>query len=352
MSSLLKKCILVLVINFCSSSLLSQTSNQKNQEFFKHLYNFNFSKADSLISTIDSIQEPNQFNFLKSHFMRWYHLPIHEQNKKTLSQYNQYLEATQGAELDYLFINNALLKAEFNYNQGNYYKAYQNGVKVYEAVNDNLDHKPDRIEIKFLASLYHYFYQYYKSENPVFGPLMWFFKEGDKYTGLRWLEEVASQESILRAEVLVYLSHIYLRLENEPERAFHYAEMLHQLYPRNLKFYELYIESSLASGKVNEGVKNAIEGLIQADKVYFQKYGQTYGAIFKTNFGAFNRAENLINLQDALGFIQKNGGGNHLSSLLYFYIYRLTGDGHYLNQKEKCEPYKFILTGYSHNKSY
>jgi len=344
MNNLFKKCILILIINFFSSSLLSQISNQKNQEFFKHLYNFNFSKADSLLTSIDSIREPNQFNFLKSHFMRWYYLPIHEQNEKILSQYNQYLEATQDAELDYIFVNNALLKAEFNYNQGNYYKAYQNGVKVYEAVNDSLDSRPDRIELKFLASLYHYFYQYYKSENPVFGPLMWFFKEGDKNTGLRWLEEVASQESIVRAEALIYLSHIYLRLENEPERAFHYAETLHRLYPDNLKFHELYIESLLATGSMKKEDKGMIEELMKADKVYFQKYGKTYNALFLANSDSLSLEKRLQIIQETKDFVSSLGKANHLMSLLLFQEYKLTSEESVFETAADLMVYQYELT--------
>jgi hypothetical protein len=348
MKILLKKCVFFFVFIQYSIVVLSQIDNKDNQQFFNHLYNFEFSKSDSLLSNIDSLQKPNQYNFLKSHFMRWYYLPIHEQDDKILSQYNQYLEASGNGDavLDYMFVNSALLKAEFNYNQGNYYRAYQNGSKVYELVKNNLEEVPEKEEFMFLSALYHYYYQYYKNENPIYGGMMWFFKEGNKETGLKWLKIVAEGENIAKAEALIYLSHIYLRLENNVDSAFKYAEKLHQLYPDNLKFFEVYIESAISNKISNELVRFLIQELENSNKIYFQKYGLCYKAIFRTLNQNYDKNENIIELKNALSFIEQNGGGNHLSSLIYNSLYHLTGEEEYLKQKKKHEVYQFTLTGY------
>lgn len=350
-----KRLLVLLLLFHLSISGFSQFTNEKNTPFFNYLYNFEFDKADSLISTIDSVEQSSEFSFLKAHYMRWYYLPIHNQDDSILNYYKKYLRISENLEnsdeVNYTQINNALLSAEYNYNQGSYYKAFQNGSFVYDEVKDNLETEPRQIELKFLASLYHYYYQYYKTENSVYGAMMWFFKEGHKETGLKWLEEVAEQESIVRTEALIYLSHIYLRLENNPDKAYYYAEKLHQLFPGNLKFHELMIESSMAKNRQSELVVALIHKLNEADKIYFKKYGVCYDAIFKSKYGNQSKGVKLVILEDALNFIQKNGGGSHLSSILYFQLYELTSDTEYLKQKNKLEQYKYVHTGYQNNQS-
>lgn len=349
MKILIKKCILFFVFIQYSIFALSQIDSKYNQQFFDHLYNFEFSQADSLLSSLDSIKERSQYNFLKSHFMRWYYLPIHEQDEEILSQYKNYLEATgnEGGDLDYLFVNSALLKAEFNYNQGNYYKAFQNGSSVYDIVKDNLEQAPKQEELMFLSALYHYYYQYYKNQNALYGSLMWIFKEGNKEKGLKWLKIVAEGESIAKTEALIYLSHIYLRLENDVDSAFLYSEKLHQLYPDNLKLYEVFIESAISNNISNESVQLKIEELKKSEKIYFQKYGVCYQAIYQVQNEDFGKSENIINLKNALSYIEQNGGGHHLTSLIYNSLYQFTGEEEYLKQKNKHEVYQFALTGYT-----
>lgn len=351
-----RKKLLFIVIIFllpCFSYCQEKYSIERysmNEKFFGFLYNFQFQNAYSLLANIDSISEPMHFNFLKAHYMRWYFLPIHQQNENILSQYNQYLKAANfenyGSELNYFSINSALLKAEYNYNQGNYYKAFQSSSEIYELVKNNLEKEPNQIEIKFLSSLYHYYYRYYKSENPVLGGMLWLFKEGNKEIGLKWLEEIANQKSVVRTEALIYLSHIYLRLENNPEKAFLYAKMLHNQFPNNLKFYELMIESYLANNIENEHLYKLIKELNDSDNIYFKKYGRCYYAILNVKFGSSGYNEKLENIEGALRFIHESGGGNHLSSLIYFQLYELTENDVYLKKKIEIEPYKYVLTGY------
>lgn len=350
MDNWVRRLLLIFLIFHLSINGFSQIQNEKSIPFFNYLYNFEFAKADSLISTIDSTKELSTFSFFKVHYMRWYHLPIHNQEDSILNLYQDYLITSEGFEnfdtLNYFQINSALLSAEYNYNQGNYYKAFQNGADVYDLVKDNLETEPEQIEIKFLASLYHYYYHYYKAENSAFGAMMWFFKEGDKEKGLKWLEEVANEESIVRTEALIYLSHIYLRLENNPDKAYLYAEKLHQLFPDNLKFYELIIECSLAKNRDDELIFELIQKLAISDKIYFKKYGACYKAVFKSKFGNQSQNEKFQMMEDALNFLKNSGGGNHLSSLLYYNLYELTEGKKYLEQKNKHEVYKYLLTGY------
>ncbi|MBK6266810.1 hypothetical protein JKA74_17335 [Marivirga sp. S37H4] len=303
----------------------AQNSFPLKETVLAKLYNFEFSQADSLITSVDSVKNTSDFNFLKTHYYRWSYLPIHEQNGHILKEYNLYLSAIKqqsnknndSNETDYNYINSILLKAEFHYNQGSYYKAFQNGSEVYDIIKLKLEKEPKQPEIKFLAALYHYYYQYYRSQKTVYGAMMWLFQEGDKEKGLRWLEEVANEESIVKTEALIYLSHIYLRLENQPYKAYYFAQKLHQKHPQNLKFYELLLESAIASNNLNENMENLANILVGSGNKYFRKYGVTYSTLISIQKEKLTDDERLYKLTKATDFIRKNGGGNHLLSLLY-----------------------------------
>jgi hypothetical protein len=109
----------------------------------------------------------------------------------------------------------------------------------------------------------------------------------------------------------------------------------------------LYIESHFSLGELTREVYSQIEGLKDSEKTYFQKYGICYEAICKSLKDNLSVGEKETKLNEALSFINENGGGNHLSSLLFKSLYYTTGDEEYLKQKNKHEVYQFALTGYT-----
>jgi hypothetical protein len=188
-----------------------------------------------------------------------------------------------------------------------------------------LEQEPELSEIKFLSGLYHFYYHYYKEQKPAFFAFSWIFKEGDKDTGLKWLEEVAQEESFVQTEANIYLAHIYLRIEDEPEKARQYVEWLNAQYPNNLKFYELYIETHLALDDFSPELKLMINKLLSSDKVYFQKYGKAYEAVLYAKIEA-EETDKIKAIERAKMFISSFGKANHLMSLLLFQQYLMTGE--------------------------
>ncbi|WNB17595.1 hypothetical protein QYS47_34400 [Marivirga arenosa] len=327
-----KTIILSLILLCISSSLSAQVSLSKVDSVLKSLYRFDFEGANHQIEAIDSIANPSLFNFLKSHYYRWYMMPIHEQSDQIIERYQDYLSGVEDIkhedllkDLNYSEINSTLLKAEYHYNKGNYYRAFKYGNDIYEIVSDHLEQEPELSEIKFLSGLYHFYYHYYKEQKPAFFAFSWIFKEGDKDTGLKWLEEVAQEESFVQTEANIYLAHIYLRIEDEPEKARQYVEWLNAQYPNNLKFYELYIETHLALDDFSPELKLMINKLLSSDKVYFQKYGKAYEAVLYAKIEA-EETDKIKAIERAKMFISSFGKANHLMSLLLFQQYLMTGE--------------------------
>ncbi|MFM7859247.1 MAG: tetratricopeptide repeat protein, partial [Flammeovirgaceae bacterium] len=72
-----------------------------------------------------------------------------------------------------------------------------------------------------------------------------------------------------QTEALIYLAHIYLRLENRPFDALAYSKKLIDRYPKNSKFAELYIENLIAVKDYRQGSQLLMRQL-QLDRAYYR----------------------------------------------------------------------------------
>lgn len=320
-----------------------QKLESKLNACMQSLYNLNFDRADSIISTLDSAELPSYHNFLKAHYIRWKHLPIHEQDESIIELYGNYLvdDYTKANSVfdSLITINNALLKAEYHYNNKSYYKAFSNGASVYKTISPKIEQPIEAIKTEWLlpVSLYHYYYSYYSETNKVLAGLIWFFKSGKKEKGIYGLKKLANSNSFAQTEAMIYLSQIYLRIENKPDSAFKYASRLIKKHPANLKFYEFYIESSLASNNSTDSLTYLVDKLLASKNTYFNKYGFCYKALI-------NQETTESSIQQTIQSIDNLGGGDHLKSLLYKKAYSLTKKEDYKELLEESREYKYTLT--------
>jgi hypothetical protein len=107
----------------------------------------------------------------------------------------------------------------------------------------------------------------------------------------------------------------------------------------------------LAKNIEGEFVLGLIQKLEESEKTYFKKYGVCYSAIYNAKYGDEIPEKKISRLRKALSFIENNNGGNHLSSLLYYNLYRLTNEENFFAQKNKYEAYHYVLTGYLNSES-
>lgn len=315
----------------------------------ENIYQFNFDSTASIIQSIDSTAYPQAYNFLMSQYLRWYNIPINEQGEQTLKLYQNYITTTfdPHSTLDtLLLLNNKLLKAEYFYNNNQLYQAFKESYSLYSLIEPHLEMSPSEIASEWLlaVSLYNYYYQYYQDSNPMLSNMMWLFEDGDKTKGLNGLINLTKEDNLAQTEALIYLSHIYLRIENKADSAYNYAKKLHLRYPANLKFYELFIESSIAMNHDASEVQPLIDRLKSSDNVYFKKYGITYDVM---NNSKETNAVHLTNLLNCLNKLEQLGGGDHLKSLIYKALYAITNgteQEEYERLLLKTRRYNYSLT--------
>ncbi len=135
------------------------------------------------------------------------------------------------------------LMAEYFADVGQYMRAVSEANKAYGLVKRGFE-KTDTInEFLFTSGLYNYFRVKYPELNPVYKPFVWLFKSGDKKLGLEQLDEATRNTIISRIEANIYISYIYLRYEDTPEKAQEYLAYLVEQYPNNTYLITKYLES-------------------------------------------------------------------------------------------------------------
>lgn len=326
--------------NFSDSSCTGAAVN-----ILSLVYNNDFIAAQALKNNYCK-KNTTEAALLQAHIIRWKHLPIYLQNEEIVNPYlESLLSIAENEKLtsdykSFIQLNAFLLLAEFYYNRNETMSAVKYGGKAYSLIKPKLEQNNLSDEWLLVVGLYNYFYSYYLNKNLAYHSLLFFFKEGDKPKGLQQLAQASSSNTIVQAEALIYLSHIYLRLENKPDRSLYFASKLTEKFPDNLKFYELFIEASIAGNQVDRKVIGLIATLKNSDQTYYQKYGITYEALIKSEM------ENDIEvLEDAIDFINNNGGGNHLLSLLYKKLAEKNSSNQLYQEKlEAHRVYNYSLT--------
>ncbi|PTB96753.1 hypothetical protein C9994_05930 [Marivirga lumbricoides] len=337
---------------------------------FFFLFNFHFVKVQNITNTpctnaavdilslvynneIDSAQalkdyyctnNTDEAALLQAHIIRWKYLPVYLQKESIVSPYINLLQSIAESEellsdyQSFIQLNAFLLLAEFYYNKNETMAAVKYGGKAYSLIKPKLAEENLSDEWLLVAGLYNYFYSYYLNKNMAYHSLLFFFKEGDKNKGLQQLDRASSSNTIVQAESLIYLSHIFLRLENKADRSLIYAKRLTNQFPNNPKFYEFYIEASIANNQVDDKTTSLIKALKNSQQVYYQKYGRTYEAII-------NNSSNVEIFKEAINFVNANGGGNHLLSLLYTKLSTKTSNNKsYLEKIKEYKVYDYVLT--------
>jgi tetratricopeptide (TPR) repeat protein len=128
----------------------------------------------------------------------------------------------------------------------------------------------------------------------VYKPFIWFFKKGDKQQGLKQLQKARENSIFMQAEAGLYLQHIYLRYELNPQAAIPVSKDLVDKYPKNLIFRSDYVEALLEAGQYQEAEK-AIPPLLNSDRPHFTMVGQIFkGVLLEKYYGQMEQASAMF----------------------------------------------------------
>ena len=173
------------------------------------------------------------------------------------------------------------LLAEYYADQDYTMKAVGEANRAYGLMKKGFEIVDERPEFLLTTGLYNYFREKYPERHPIYKPLLWFFRSGDKELGLQQLEMACSESFLTRVEAHVYLSYIYLRYEFKPEIAQTYLSELCSLYPNNYYAKAKYLES-LANPEDFKNVPiDIIYSLITHESPYYKLAGYVFLGYFE-----------------------------------------------------------------------
>lgn len=172
------------------------------------------------------------------------------------------------------------LMAEYFADIGQYMRAVGEANKAYGLVKRGFE-KTDTInEFLFTSGLYNYFRVKYPEINPVYKPFVWIFKNGDKKLGLEQLDEATKNTIISRIEAHIYISYIYLRYEDTPEKAQEYLSYLVEQYPNNSYLITKYLESLRSDEYFSDAPLDLITKLQQDENPYARMAGFIFRGLY------------------------------------------------------------------------
>jgi hypothetical protein len=104
----------------------------------------------------------------------------------------------------------------------------------------------------------------------VYKSLAFLFPHGDIETGLRQLQTAAINSVVLRAESAYLLIWIYLSYENRMPESLYYCKTLHDKYPQNGVYFELYLRNLLLMKKYDQAEKLIATDPIDENNNFFK----------------------------------------------------------------------------------
>lgn len=255
------------------------------------VYNQEFEKAEVVIDSLE-IQLPGHpiVPMMRAMSLAWRDQPIrtsspvypeHEKYLLETIAKSEKISRVDSNNLEAMFFEMSAhgLLAEYYAQEGSSFKAMSQAKQTYNLIKKTMEHTSKSPELLFLSGLYNYFREKYPERHPIYKSFVWIFKSGDIDKGLTQLDSAVHYSKIVKIEAGLYLSYIWLRYENKPEKARYYLERLHEMYPANDYFKAKYLEC-LMRQKDYANALPLIQELQQHKKPYFKMCGEVFQAVY------------------------------------------------------------------------
>jgi tetratricopeptide (TPR) repeat protein len=260
----------ILIQLFCFSAHAQLlTDNDAKQTIIKgldKLYNYEFKEADAFFQKVKAKYAHHPVTPLLSAVqVQWQNLPL-EKNPRAVNQYMSLLEKCQAlaepmlkdptrkAEATFfLLASHGYITLAYTYRKEPM-KAANEARKAYGYMKDGFGMTERNPEFYFTSGLYNYYRIQYPETHPMVKPVVIFFENGNKKLGLSQLELAAQRSVFSRIEAAYYFMNVNLKYELNYNKAFVYADLLHDKYPNNPIYLMRYTEALVMTGKYEEAI--------------------------------------------------------------------------------------------------
>lgn len=231
------------------------------REILSLTYSFDFTQARKKLADIQKeIPEHPAITFLEALIIYWENFPLTLQNKNAPDFLRLMEETSMKAEiivdnnpdnLEGIFF--ALYSRAFYImfwsDNGKPFKVFPYLKFLYRQTIKGMEKKFEFVEFYFSSGLYNYYIEAYPDKHPIYRPVKFLFKQGNKKEGLQELSYCAENAVYLRVEAKYFLSLLYLGYENNPKKASEMAAELYKEFPKNICYAGNYANTLLFDKK-------------------------------------------------------------------------------------------------------
>ena len=174
-------------------------------------------------------------------------------------------------------------------------KSVNEARKAYYLIKKADAWKDQLMDFNLPVGLYNYYVVQYPENHPVFKPFMFFFMKGDKTRGLELMDKCSRKGILSRTEATYYLSHIYLRYEEDYAKSIPYGARLVKEFPNNIYFKINYCEALIGNQQYKEAefiAYDLYKSEVPAGKIAAYTY---YGLLYEKHFKNPEKAKNYYN---------------------------------------------------------
>jgi len=150
------------------------------------------------------------------------------------------------------------------------FKVIPLATSTYKYLRQSFSLTGDCSDLYYYTGVYNFYRESYPDAYPVYKPLALLFPPGDMKSGLKQLNNSASNAVVLRGESYFLLTMIYLNFENKFQQALQYSRPLHEMYPDNIQYSAQYIKNLLLLKQYDEAEKLIIASLKETENKYYQ----------------------------------------------------------------------------------
>ena len=251
-----------------------------------HIYNANEDSAEYYIMKAEKyIPDHPVIPLMRAMTILWANIPLISEDEFVRMEANLDLAVERARakdpdleepEMIFFAMASYGLLAEYYADQGSTMKAVGEANRAYGLMRKGFDIVDEHPEFLLTTGLYNYFRERYPEKHPIYKPLLWFFKSGDKKLGLEQLERACSESFLTTVEAHVYLSYIHLRYEYKPKLAQEYLFELCTKYPNNYYAKAKYMESLANPEDFKSAPVEVIYSLITNDSPYYKLAGYVF----------------------------------------------------------------------------
>ena len=234
------------------------------------IYEFNFSKADSLLKKAQQLNIKDPWVYLSRCNYYWWMIMTGEDNEQMVKTFQKVIDETisickvaKSKNLSnkehYIILNAYAFRSRLELYRGNYMSSAANlntclGL-LKKSFGEELKYRP----FSLTSSLYNYFVDYAKVNYPVARPIIAMLPEGKMEEGFRLLYGLSKcDDYILNNESNYFLCKIYQETEKQYTKAEYYAAIMVKRYPNNLAYIYNYFDVLLKQGKKQLAMKQLI----------------------------------------------------------------------------------------------